>query len=128
STDIRRAKLSWRLSMMSTHLLSVPLPFRRPGLKCEKCGHVWSEGDTMDTLPNELSQPGRAKRSSLFQRIVDYVLLAMGIIVLAFAIIALPVIGGKPGNESRELAWRIGAGVALALSLYIGARESDGAG
>jgi hypothetical protein len=46
SPDVRRAKLSWRLSMLSTHLLSVPLPFTRENLRCTKCGHVWSADDT----------------------------------------------------------------------------------
>lgn len=46
SADIRRATLSWRLSMLSTHLFSIPLPFSQGQLKCEKCGHAWSASDT----------------------------------------------------------------------------------
>jgi hypothetical protein len=41
SSDVRRAKLSWRISMLSTHFLGIPLPFTGPNLRCAKCGHVW---------------------------------------------------------------------------------------
>jgi hypothetical protein len=41
SSNVHRSKWSWRLSMLSTNLLAIPLPFDTSRLKCESCGHAW---------------------------------------------------------------------------------------
>lgn len=40
-SDITAASTSWKASMIFTHLLQLPLPFRRRRLLCRKCGHSW---------------------------------------------------------------------------------------
>ncbi len=41
SEDTRTYEASWRLSMVSSHVLGIPLPFRRQRRHCENCGNTW---------------------------------------------------------------------------------------
>ena len=45
SPKVHRAKLSWRISMLSTHLLSIPLPFTKGNLQCDNCGYSWKDAE-----------------------------------------------------------------------------------
>jgi hypothetical protein len=41
SEDKRTYEASWRLSMVSSHIAGIPLPFRRKRRHCESRGNTW---------------------------------------------------------------------------------------
>ncbi|MBI2769958.1 MAG: hypothetical protein HYX47_10070 [Burkholderiales bacterium] len=72
----------------------------------------------IDTPPSVQPKP-----ASLLARVVNYVFIAVGLAILVSAIVGIPDIGGKAGNESLERGLRIGAGVGIVLSLYVAVRR-----
>jgi predicted RNA-binding Zn-ribbon protein involved in translation (DUF1610 family) len=41
SANVRRATFWRKLSFLSVHFLSIPLPFTSGAFRCKECGHVW---------------------------------------------------------------------------------------
>jgi len=43
SSRTQQMKATWKLSLLSSHFLGIPLPFTSKRRRCRECGHRWKE-------------------------------------------------------------------------------------
>lgn len=43
SQRIESLRVTWKMSMFSSHIFGIPLPFSQSSVRCASCGNVWNE-------------------------------------------------------------------------------------